>query len=154
MLATYAAGNALAAALAVPGLPAPQRNDVALSGFLDAGNGIGWKLAVNDEGWGGIADELGDPPQYEIGVRLAIALAIEGEAGPARDAVQTAAMAVLAATLFPGGKGLTAGGLFDDLTVEGDVQHDLVAPGEQGAAPIVIVQFTVSLVLTAPTPFG
>lgn len=154
-LAIFTAGDALAAALAAPGLPAATRNDVTLQGFLPTSEaGFGWKLAVNDKGANVLVTMMGEPPEHELGARYTVALGVEGEPGAARDTVFRAACAALAAALFPGGVPLAVDGVFDDLEIEGGVEIIDFAPGEQGNAPVIAIQFDVSLTLTAATPFG
>lgn len=154
-LLTFTAIDALAALLTTAGLPVPTRNDPALKGFAPAAiDGYGWKLIVNDDGWGQADLELGDPPSWEVSPAAKICMAVEGEAGADRDTIFRGAMQVIAATLFPGGKGATSAGAFEDLRLVSDVQVIQLLPGDAGEPPVIYAEFTVSLMLTAPTPFG
>lgn len=154
-LKTFEAIDALAALLTTAGLPAPTRNDPALKGFEPAAiDGYGWKLIVNDDGWGQAEIELGDPPDWEVGPSAKIVMAVEGEAGASRDTIFRGAMLVIRDALFPGGRGVSVPGAFEDLRVLTDVQIVQLLPGEKGEPPAIYAEFTVACLITAPTPFG
>jgi hypothetical protein len=153
-LRTDLAFAALAAHLdAAPGLPAISRNDVRLSGFaaVPGAPGVGWKLALldGDTRWAALA--MGDPPEFELEADAEIILAVEGEAGATRDGAFTAAAEALAEALWGGDR--TLSGAVEDIQIDRAVERDHIL-ADPGAKPIETLRFTLTLILTAPTPFG
>lgn len=154
-LMTFDAVDALAALLQAAALPVPVRNDKTLQGFSPSSiEGVGWKLCVNDEGWSTGLIEMGEPPSWEIGPQATIVMAVEGEPGSARDTVFRGAMKAIRDVLFPGGVGQTVEGKFEDLQLVSDISTVLTGPSDKGEPPVMFAEFTVSLSITAPTPFG
>ncbi len=135
-------------------LPAIVENDKRLTGFtaVSGAPGIASKFVMFTEAPEVIETTLGDAPQWELMCGVTFVFMVEGEAGPARDAVWAAGVAAISAILFPGGRGVTVAGAFEDLRFEGaEHEHILEAAA---AKPVEALEFTVSLLVTATTPFG
>lgn len=153
-LATETAYAALEAAFTgAPNLPPIVRNDQRLTGFTPSGvDGIGHKLVIFDEAPTIIATELGDTTNWELGCVATFVFMVEGEAGPDRDGVWLAGLEAMRDVLFPGGRGLVIPGVIEDLRWESaERDHYLEAPERK---PVEKLEFSVSLTVTAATPFG
>lgn len=153
-LATDLAYDALAAAFTgVTGVPPIVRNDRRLTDFQPSGTAdVGFKFVLHDEAPRVIGTMLGDPPQWELQCFATFVFMVEGEAGLARDGVFRAGLEAIAATLFPDGRGLVVNGAFEDLNYEAGERDHYLADGSR--RPVETYEFTVSLTVTAATPFG
>lgn len=152
-LASTLAWEALQDIVTVAGLPVPTRNDLRLAGFADSGTaGVKWKLSIAD-GDIRIMDTLmgGPSPVYQLAIDADIALMFEAEPTPARETVMAAAMETLSETLFPGGSPVTHA-VFEALESGPSIERDRFI--EQNAAPVEMLKVTVSMWVTATTPFG
>lgn len=155
-LATVAATDALAACFEnVTGLPSTvRRNDLRLAGFAASGaDDIGWLLALADDDWENSASPYGGGRELGVGVELLFA--VEGEPGEDRDTVFNAGIAAIRDVLFPPPDRLplTVPGKFEDLALAGAIErHRFSAEG--GAAPVEAIRVRLTLLVTAPTPFG
>jgi hypothetical protein len=153
-LATDLACDALAALFTgVAAVPQVVRNDRRLTGFIPSGvDGISFKFVMNDEAPRILAMVMGDPSYWELQCFATFVFMVEGEAGAARDGVFRAGLEAIAQTLFPDGRGVVVDGAFEDLNYEtGERDHYLTDPARP---PVETYEFTVSLTVTAATPFG
>jgi hypothetical protein len=98
------------------------------------------------------ATTIGDAPAWELSAPVTIVYMVEGEAGAARDGVWAAGLEALAATLFPGGRGLTVAGVIEDTRWEGAEREHLLE--DAGLKPVEILEFTIAATVTGSTPFG
>lgn len=153
-LATFDAFDAFETALSgADDLPTLKRHDSSLEGFDDSGTaGVKFKLAMEEGDFEQYAFEMGEPPAHELWVEAMLTFAVEGVAGPDRDAVLRAGVASLAGVMFPDGRGLRVAGKFDNLRVD-RIGRRLIQP-ESGRLPIDLIDVEFALFLTAPTPFG
>lgn len=137
----------------VDDLPAAMaRNDKRLEEFAASGTAkIRHRLTMFTEAPRVLAVQQGKPPSYELAVPCTIVYMVEGEAGEDRDTVWRAGLAALAATLFPDGEGYTSAGMIENTTLD-DYNFDHIL--EEARAPVEVAEITISLFVTAPTPFG
>ena len=155
MLAPLVAHDALKALFdGAADLPPVVMNDKRLTGFtpVTGAPGIAAKFVMFTEAPEVLSTAFGENPEWELSCPVTSVFMVEGEATPARDDVWAAGIAALASILFPNGRGVTVDGAFEDLRFEAS-EHDHILQ-DAGATPIEALEVTVSVIVTAATPFG